>query len=77
VRPAAAAGWFDAADHAGAVLGAATAGLFLLPAVGLASTAALLAGTKLAGLAALLAAGRFRKTQDRCVARTDPPEPQS
>jgi hypothetical protein len=58
VRPQAAAGWFDAADHGGAVIGAATAGLLLLPAVGLQATAALIALAKAASLTGLVTAGR-------------------
>ena len=59
-RPGTVAGLLDAADHGGALLGAAGMGLFLVPALGLGDSAAVLALAKCAGLAALAAtlAGR-------------------
>jgi len=49
------AGLFDAADHVGAVLGAALTGLVLMPAFGLASSSVLLACAKCASLLGLAA----------------------
>ncbi len=50
------AGAFDAADHLGALLGAAVAGLLLVPALGLAQTGALLALLKCVSAVGLLLA---------------------
>jgi predicted membrane-bound spermidine synthase len=50
------AGGLDATDHLGALVGAACAGLVLVPALGLARTAALLALAKCFSVLALLAA---------------------
>ncbi|KPK57376.1 MAG: hypothetical protein AMK73_10245 [Planctomycetes bacterium SM23_32] len=50
------AGAFDALDHLGALVGAACAGLLLVPAIGLVQTAALLALVKCFSLAGLLIA---------------------
>jgi hypothetical protein len=52
--PGRVAGLLDAADHAGATLGAASAGLLLIPALGLPATALLLAGLKCVSAAGML-----------------------
>jgi hypothetical protein len=56
------AGGFDAADHLGALTGAALTGLLLVPALGLARTAAVLALVKCASLVGLLAAPAGHRT---------------
>jgi len=60
--PGATASLYDAADHAGAIIGASAVGLVLMPAFGLASSASLLACAKAASLVAvgIYAAGRAR-----------------
>jgi hypothetical protein len=61
----------SAADHGGALLGAASAGLFLLPAAGLQVTAVLIAAAKLVSLAGLLAAGRPGPREAACGPELD------